>query len=172
MPNLTKIVNLVREIYKRSGFKEPRRPGKREFSDLYVCQMVVVQNLKGYANNESAFLRYLKTHRPKAFPKVPSQPQYNQRAKALGPLIEQLSPVVLKRLKVPKTKIRIIDATPVPVVKFYRRWTTKAFSDKGFCGIGHCQAKEERYYGPKLTLIITKHGIPTNYHLMPGNRHD
>lgn len=172
MPNLTSIVNLVREIYKQSGLKEPRRRGKTEYRDLYICQMVVVQNLKGYANNESAYLRYLKGHKFKAFPKVPSQSQYNQRSKALGPVIEQLTPLVLKRLKVQKTKIRIIDATPVPVVKFYRRWTTKAFVDKRFCGLGHCQAKKERYYGTKLTLIVNQEGIPVTYHLMSARRHD
>ncbi|MEK7161496.1 MAG: hypothetical protein AAB729_02285, partial [Patescibacteria group bacterium] len=95
MPNLTKIVNLVREIYKQSGFKEPRRPGKREFSDLYVCQMVVVQNLKGYSN-ESEFLRFLKNHPCKAFPKLPTQSRYNHRSKELEPVIERLTATVLK----------------------------------------------------------------------------
>lgn len=171
MPNLTKIVSLVREIYKRSGFKEPRRPGKREFSDLYVCQMVVVQNLKGYTN-ESEFLRYLKNHPNKAFPVLPTQSCYNHRSKDLGPVIEQLTATVLKKLKVHKTKIRIIDATGVPVTKFYRRWKTKAFSNNKFFGVGYCHAKKERYYGVKLTLIVSREGIPVTYHLMPARRHD
>jgi len=171
MPNLTKIVNLVREIYKQSGFKEPRRPGKREFSDLYVCQLVVVQNLKGYTN-ESEFLRYLTNHPCKAFPKIPTQSCYNHRSKKLGAVIEVLTEAVLKKLKVDKTKIRIIDATGVPVTKFYRRWKTKAFNDSKFFGVGYCHAKKERYYGVKLTLIASQQGIPVTYHLMPARRHD
>ena len=171
MPNLTKIVNLVREIYKQSGFKEPRRPGKRKFLDLYVCQMVVVQNLKGYTN-ESEFLRYLKNHPSKAFPKLPTQSCYNHRSKSLGPVIEQLTATVLKKLGIDKTKIRIIDATGVPVTKFYRRWKTKAFSSHKFFGVGYCHAKRERYYGLKLTLIINREGIPITYHLMSARRHD
>ena len=171
MPNLTKIVNLVREIYKQSGFKEPRRPGKREFSDLYVCQMVVVQNLKGYSN-ESEFLRFLKNHPCKAFPKLPTQSCYNHRSKELEPVIEQLTATVLKKLKIHKSKIRIIDATGVPVTKFYRRWKTKAFNDNKFFGVGYCHAKKERYYGVKLTLIVNREGIPVTYHLMSARRHD
>jgi hypothetical protein len=171
MPNLTKIVNLVGEIYKQSGFKEPRRPGKREFSDLYVCQMVVVQNLKGYSS-ESEFLRYLSSHRCKAFPKLPTQSCYNHRSKGLEPVIEQLTATVLKKLKTHKSKIRIIDATGVPVTKFYRRWKTKAFNDSKFFGVGYCHAKKERYYGVKLTLIVSQEGIPVTYHLMSARRHD
>lgn len=172
MPNLTKIVNLVREIYKQSGFKEPRRPGKREFSDLYVCQLVVVQNLKGYSNNESAFLRYLGNHPCKAFPKIPSQQQYNQRAKKLGPVIDRVTEALLRKLGADRTKIRIIDATGVPVIKFYRRWKTKAFNNQKPFGVGYCVAKKERYYGQKLTLIINQRGIPITYHLMSARRHD
>lgn len=171
MPNLTKIVNLVGEIYKQSGFKEPRRPGKRKFSDLYVCQMVVVQNLKGFTN-ESAFLRFLKNHPSQAFSKLPTQSCYNHRSKRLGPVIEKLTATVLKRLRVHKTKIRIIDATGVPITKFYHRWKTKAFSNNKFFGVGYCHAKKERYYGVKLTLIVNQQGIPVTYHLMSARRHD
>lgn len=171
MPNLTKIVNLVREIYKQSGFKEPKRPGKREFSDLYICQLVVVQNLKGFTS-ESAFLRFLKHHPCQAFPELPTQSCYNHRSKRLELVIEQLTAELLKRLRVRQTKIRIIDATGVPVVKYYHRYSTKAFSNKQFFGLGYCHAKKERYYGQKLTLIVTKEGVPITYHLMPANRHD
>lgn len=171
MPNLTKMVNLTREIYLSSGFKESKRPGKKVFSDLYVCQLVVVQNLKGYAN-ESAYLRYLKDHPSKEFPVIPSQQQYNQRSKRLQPIIEQLTVAVLDRLKVNETKIRIIDATGVPVVKYYRRNYTKAFNDQKVFGIGYCHAKKERYFGQKLTLITNQDGIPISYNLMPANRHD
>lgn len=171
MPNLTKIVNLVREIYKQSAFKEPRRPGKREFSDLYICQLVVVQNLKGFSN-ESAFLRFLKNHPCKAFPVLPTQSCYNHRSKELGAIIEQLTEKIQQKLQIHQTKIRIIDATGVPVTKFYRRWKTKSFRNNKYFGVGYCHAKKERYYGVKLTLIVTKEGIPITYHLMPANRHD
>lgn len=171
MPNLTKIVNLVREIYKQSGFKEPRRSGKREFSDLYICQLVVVQNLKGFTN-ESAFLRFLKHHPCQVFSQLPTQSCYNHRSKRLKPVIEQLTTELLKQLKVNQSKIRLIDATGVPVVKYHRRYSTKAFNNKYFFGLGYCHAKKERYYGQKLTLIVTNQGIPITYHLMPANRHD
>ncbi len=171
MPNLTKIVNLLGRIYKDSGFKEPRRPGKKVFSDLYICQLVVVQNLKGYTS-ERQFLRYLRSHASKAFPKVPSQSQYNQRSKALSQTIERLTECLLVKLKIDQTKIRVIDATAVPVVKFYRAKRTKAFSDRKLFGIGYCAAKREYYYGQKLTLVVNQRGIPVTYHLMAANHHD
>lgn len=171
MPNLTKIVNLVREIYKQSDFKEPRRGGKKTFSDLYICQMVVVQNLKGYTS-ESEFLRFLKNHPCKALPKLPTQSCYNHRAKKLEPVMRELTMAVLQKLRVQKTKIRIIDATGVPVTKFYRRWRTKAFKNQKLFGVGYCHAKKERYYGVKLTLIVNQNGIPVTYHLMSARRHD
>ena len=172
MPNLTKIVNLVGKIYKRSGFKEPVKPGPQPtYTNLYICQMVVVQHLKGFTD-ESAFLRYLKSHKFKCFPKIPSQQQYNHRAKQLQPLTDVLTGYLVKKLNIHKQKIRIIDATGVPVVKFHRRFNTRAFKNKKFFGLGYCAAKKLKYYGVKLTLIVNKEGIPVTYHLMPANRHD
>lgn len=172
MPNLTRIVNLVGKIYKQSGFKEPVKPGPEPtYSSLYICQMVVVQHLKGFTD-ESAFLRYLKSHKFKCFPKVPSQQQYNQRAKRLEPVTNFLTGYLVRKLKLHKQKIRIIDATAVPVVKYHRRFNNKAFKNKKFFGLGYCAAKKQRYYGVKLTLVVNREGIPITYNLMPANRHD
>lgn len=171
MPNLTKIVNLVARIYKRAGYEEPVRPGKKTYTDLYICQLVVVQHLQGFTS-ESSFLRHLKRSPFIHFPKIPSQQQYNQRSKQLAPLIARLSEQVLKELSVNKTKIRIIDATGVPVTKLYRAKKTKAFTDRQSFGIGYCVAKKEYYFGQKLTIITNQNGVPLTYHLMAANRHD
>lgn len=66
----------------------------------------------------------------------------------------------------------MIDATGVPVIKLYRAYTTKAFKNKQYFGIGYCHAKKEHYYGQKLTLITNQEGIPVTYRLMPANKHD
>ena len=172
MPNLTKIVNLVGKIYKASGFKEPLQPGPaKTFSNLYICQLVVVQHLKGFTD-ESAYLRYLKSHKFKCFPKIPTQSCYNHRAKKLEAATDCLSGHLFRKLKLHKQKIRIIDATAVPVVKYHRRFNNKAFKNKQFFGLGYCAAKKFKYYGVKLTLIVNKEGIPLTYHIMPANRHD
>jgi len=171
MPNLTRIVNLVARIYKRAGYAEPVRRGRKTYSDLYICQMMVIQCLKGYTN-ESSYLRHLKRSRFTHFPRIPSQQQYNQRSKDLAPLIARLTEQVLKELSVNKTKIRVIDATGIPVAKLYRARKTKAFSDKKHFGIGYCVAKKERYFGQKLTIITNQDGIPVTYRLMAANKHD
>jgi hypothetical protein len=172
MPNLIKIVNLVAKIYKASGFKEPLKPGPaKTFSDLYICQLVVVQHLKGYTD-ESAYLRYLKSHKFRCFPKIPTQSCYNHRAKKLETVTGFLAGYLFRKLKIHKQKIRIIDATAVPVVKYHRRFNNKAFKNKKFFGLGYCAAKKLKYYGVKLTLVVNKEGIPITYHLMPANRHD
>lgn len=172
MPNLTKIVNLVAKIYKHSGSKEPVKPGPElTYSNLYICQLAVVQHLKGFTD-ESAYLRYLKSHKFKYFPKIPSQQQYNHRVKQLQPLTDFLTGYLIKKLKIHRQKIRIIDATGVPVVKYHRRFNTKAFKNRKFFGLGYCAAKKLKYYGVKLTLIVNQEGIPVTYHLMPANRHD
>ena len=133
--------------------------------------MVVVQHLQGYTN-ESSYLRHLKRSKYKHFPEIPSQQQYNQRSKDLAPLIALLSEQILKELGVAQTKIRIIDATGVPVAKLYRAKKTKAFSDKKFFSIGYCVAKKEYYFGQKLTIITNQSGIPVSYSLMAANKHD
>lgn len=171
MPNLTRIVNLVARIYKGSGYAEQIRPGRKSYTDLYICQLVVVQHLQGFTN-ESAYLRHLGRSQYKHFPSIPSQQQYNQRAKRLEPLTDFLTGYLVRKLKLHKQKIRIIDATAVPVVKYHRRFNTKAFKNKRFFGLGYCAAKKLKYYGVKLTLLVTKEGIPVAYHLMPANRHD
>jgi hypothetical protein len=172
MPNLIKIVKLVGEIYKRSHFQSPITPGPdKRYSDLYICQLVVAQHLLGYTN-ESAYLRYLKNHRFKCLPLIPSQQQYNRRAKKLEVLTDCLTGYLVYRLKLHKRKIRVIDATGVPLVKFHRRFKTKAFRDRRFFGIGYCAAKKERYYGVKLTLVVSREGEIISFDIMPANQHD
>lgn len=172
MPNLTRIVGLVDHLYKRSRYHQKIRPGPvPKYTDLYILQMVVVQHLQGYTS-ESAYLRQLKQHQYKHFSKIPSQSQYNKRVKTLKSIVESLSQQALQTLKVDRTKIRIIDATAVPVTKLYRAGRTKAFKNKQHFGIGYCAAKKEWYYGLKLTIITNQQGIPITYHLMPANRHD
>lgn len=171
MPNLTRIVNLVARIYKCAGYEEPVRPGKKTYPDLYICQLAVVQHLQGFTS-EASYLRHLKRSQFVHFPKIPSQQQYNQRGKQLAPLIARLTEQILKELGVSRTKIRIIDATGVPVAKLYRAGKTKAFADKKRFGIGYCVAKKEYYFGQKLTIIANQNGIPVTYHLMAANKHD
>lgn len=172
MPNLTRIVGLVAFLYKRSGYHQKIRPGPvPRYSDLYILQMVVVQHLQGYTS-ESSYLRQLRRNRYKHFPRIPSQQQYNQRVKMLRSLTDELTALALQQLHVDRTKIRIIDATAVPVTKLYRSGRTKAFQNKQHFGIGYCAAKKEWYYGLKLTIITNQQGIPVTYHLMSANQHD
>lgn len=172
MPNLTRIVGLVAFLYKRSRYHQRIRPGSvPQYPDLYILQMVVVQHLQGYTS-ESSYLRQLHRSRYKHFPKIPSQQQYNQRVKMLRSLTDELTAQALQQLKVDQTKIRIIDATAVPVTKLYRAYRSKAFKNKRSFGIGYCAAKKEWYYGLKLTIITNQQGIPITYHLMSANQHD
>lgn len=151
--------------------KKSRRGRKPIYSDKFILKLAIVQNLLGFTS-ERSFLRFVPELKCLEFGQLPDHSQYNRRLKRLCPLIEKLTLRINNQLKIDRSKIRVIDTTPVPVIRLSRAKKRKTFTDKTKVNIGYCAAQKMYYCGVKLNLLVNKDGIPYQYYLKPARKSD
>lgn len=171
--NLELIVAEVDVLCKGVRFskKKSRRGRKPKYSDKFILKLVIVQNLLGFTS-ERSFLRFLPEMQCQELRKLPDQSQYNRRAKRLKPLTEKLTLFLTNSLKINKSKLRVIDTTPIPVIRLSRANRRKIFTDKDKVNIGYCSAQKTHYCGVKLNLLVNRDGIPYQHYLKPARKAD
>jgi hypothetical protein len=64
----------------------------------------------------------------------------------------------------------IIDSMPMPVCKRKRARRCRKVTGRMFCG--YCAAKDEKFFGWRLHLIVNAEGIPVHFAILPGGLHD
>jgi hypothetical protein len=64
----------------------------------------------------------------------------------------------------------LIDSMPVPVCRRARARRCRKVRGAEFCG--YCAAKREKFFGWRLHLVCTTHGVPVAFDLLPGGLHD
>lgn len=136
-----------------------------------IVVILILKNLFGF-NSERSFLRYLSKHHGNIFPNLPEQSWFNRKARKLCAEEKDVYFLLLKKLGVDSISIRIVDSTPVPVVRLWRAGNCTLFKRKKEVNFGFCASKDMYYYGEKLTLFTTPEGIPTGFLLTPANMHD
>lgn len=151
--------------------KKSRRGRKPTYSDKFILKLAVVQYLLGFTS-ERSFLRFVPELKCSEFEQLPDHSQYNRRAKRLKPLTEKLILRINKELKINRSKIRVIDTTPVPVIRLARAKKRKIFTDKNRVDIGYCSSQKTFYCGLKLNLLVNQNGIPYQYYLKPARKSD
>lgn len=151
--------------------KKSRRGRKPDYSNRFILKLVIIQHLLGFTS-ERSFLRFVPELKCQEFTRLPDQSQYNRRAKTLKPITEKLISKMQDYLNIDKSKIRILDTTPIPVVKLSRAKRRKILTDKKQIAIGYCATQKTYYCGLKLNLIVNHQGIPCQHYLRPANRSD
>lgn len=171
--NLELILQEIDALCKGVRFPSRKsRPGRKpDYSDKFIVKLVIIQNLMGFTS-ERSFLRFVPELKSKDFVKLPDQSQYNRRAKSLKPITEKLISKMQKYLNIEKSKIRVLDTTPVPVIRLSRAKNRKILKDKKQISIGYCAAQRTHYCGLKLNLFVNHQGIPWQYCLKPANKSD
>lgn len=166
---LTEIEALCKE--EKLGIRGSRSRGRpSKYSDIQIIQMAVLQNLLGF-DSELSFVRFLGNLPQPIFKEWPSQQQYNRRLRELRTEIESLTKELLSRLRIERSKIRIVDTTGIPLINLARKKRRKLFRGRKY-SIGYCTALKTYYFGLKLTLMTNQDGIPITYHLMPARKAD
>src|SRR6476646_3147586 len=64
----------------------------------------------------------------------------------------------------------VIDSLPVPVCRRARAGRCRKVRGRAYCG--YCAAKEEKFFGWRLHLIVTPQGVPASFDLLPASLHD
>jgi len=171
--NLELILQEIDALCKGLRFpkKKSRRGRKPKYSNKLIIKLVIVQHLLGFTS-ERSFLRFIPELKCEEFNQLPDQSQYNRRAKSLQTIANKLISKMLKELNADKSRLRILDTTPVPVIKLSRASRRKILTDKKQVSIGYCAVQKVHYCGIKLHLLVNQQGIPCRYDLKPANKSD
>lgn len=152
------------DLYRLCGGKAKYRP-KMLPSEIVLVAVVAA---KYYQNNlERALLLLAQTgyipHERRL-----SVSRFNRQLHQHAELLE-LGLAVLMELAC-EGELFILDSEPVPVCK--RKRARRCRKVRGAIYCGYCAAKDEKYFGWKLHLVCTPHGIPVNFTLLPAALHD
>ena len=143
------------------------QPGKQpELSDSEVMTLVLAMDYIPFPS-ERQFVAYLRANHVDLFPDLLDQSQFNRRARAVAPLLEQFRQAWLIRLGVTLSCEGLLDTKPIPVIGYRRSKHSSDFL--GSAAYGYCASKKMYYFGYKLVTITSLGGIPLIYDLVPAN---
>jgi len=159
---------LVDDWYQEhADFYRQGKPGQKpEFRDSEVMTIMLAMDFIPFPS-ERQFVEFIRANYLALFPKLLEQSQFNRRARATAPLLEEFRQHWLIRLGVSLVCTGLLDTKPVPVVGYRRN---KKHSDfEGSAAYGYCASRKMYYFGYKLVAICTLEGLPLLYDLVPAN---
>jgi hypothetical protein len=131
-------------------------------TDAELITVAVMQALLGY-HNESRWVRYARKSIIHLFPYLPKQPGYNKRLRALGTQLAYFIAALAADTDLWWHPIRIADSTPVPCGM--SRETVQRSELAGWAGYGYCASHSRLFWGLRLHLVTTVHGLPVAFAL-------
>jgi hypothetical protein len=155
-------VELADRIIPLLGFTRSG-PGQRpEVTDAELVCLAVAQVLLRY-DDERRWLRAAPKQVGHLFPRLLGQSEYNQRLKAIAPLMEAALRWLAGATPGSAELLRLMDATPVPCGQSVI--TARRSDLAGWAGYGYCPSHSRWYWGAKLLLICTCDGTITGFGL-------
>lgn len=133
-----------------------------KITDAELITLAVIQAVLGY-HNESRWIRYARTGLAHLFPYLPGQSGYNKRLRALETVLRHIIAVLVTDTGLWRDPVRLADSTPVECAR--SRETVKRSELAGWAGYGYCASHSRRFWGLRLHLITTTHGLPVAFAL-------
>jgi Transposase DDE domain len=155
----------VDDLLKSHPERAPWRPRvgiAPRLSDAELITLSVMQALLGFTS-EARWLRYARAHLPALFPYLPQQPGYNKRLRALAATMDWLIGVLARDTSVFTDDVWVVDSTPVECAR--SRETVKRSELAGFAEYGYCASHSRYFWGLRLHLLCTLHGLPVAFAL-------
>ena len=131
-------------------------------TDAELITVSVMQALLGY-HNESRWIRYARKSLIHLFPDLPKQPGYNKRLRTLGTQLAHFIAVLVTDTDLWRHPIRVADSTPVPCGM--SRETALRSDLASWAGYGYCASHSRLFWGLRLHLVTTVHGLPVAFAL-------
>jgi hypothetical protein len=155
----------VDDLLKSEPGRTPWRPRvgiAPKISDAEMLTLAVMQALLGHTS-ESRWLRFASCHLRHLFPYLPQQPGYNKRLRALPATMNWLIGVLARDTSVFSDDVWVVDSTPVECAR--SRETVKRSDLAGWAEYGYCASHSRYFWGLRLHLLCTLHGLPVGYAL-------
>jgi DDE family transposase len=131
-------------------------------TDAELITLSVLQPLLGY-HNEARWARYARKNLRHLFPDIPHQPGYNKRLRLLTAQIQYCIRFLARDTDLWSHPVRIADSTPVECGR--SRDTAKRSDLAGWAGYGYCASHSRYFWGLRLHLVTTVHGLPVAFAL-------
>jgi len=150
----------VDDLLKAEPDRLPWRPRvgiAPKLADAELVTLAVMQALLGFTS-EARWLRYARAHLSALFPYLPQQPGYNKRLRKLTGTIGWLIGVLGRDTSLFTDDVWIADSTPVECGR--SRETAKRSDLAGFAEYGYCASHSRYFWGLRLHLLCTLHGLP------------
>ena len=153
------------DLLKESPHQAPWRPVigiSPQVSDAELVTLAVMQALLGFTS-EARWLRYAHIHLRGMFPRLPQQPGYNKRLRALAATMAWLIAVLARDTSVWSDDVWVADSTPVECGR--SREATRRSELAGWAEYGYCASHSRYFWGLRLHLLTTLHGLPAGFAL-------
>jgi hypothetical protein len=153
------------DLLKESPQLAPLRPSVGMFpqlSDAELVTLAVMQALLGFTS-EARWIRHARAHLRHLFPYLPQQPGYNKRLRAARGLIRHCTRVLASSTSQWTDDVWVVDSTPVECGR--SRETARRSELAGWAQYGYCASHSRWFWGLRLHLVTTLHGLPVGYAL-------
>lgn len=140
----------------------PRIGLQPKITDAELITLAVMQALLGYTS-EARWLRHVQARLPGMFPHLPQQSGYNKRLKKLADTMAWLVSALATRTTIVDDDIWVVDSTPVECGR--SRETQKRSNLAGWAEYGYCASHSRYFWGLRLHLVCTLHGLPVGWAL-------
>ncbi len=135
-----------------------------KISDAELVTLSVLQALLGFVS-EARWLRHVSGD-PRLhamFPHVPGQSGYNKRLRKLAGLMSWLAATLTAMTGVGDDDVWLVDSTPVECGR--SRETCRRSDLAGWAEYGYCASHSRYFWGLRLHLLTTVHGLPVAWML-------
>ena len=143
----------------------PMRPKvgfKPRISDAELLTLAVMQALLGFTS-EDRFLRYARKNLLGMFPTLPLQSGYNKRLRKLADTMTWLISALAGQTSIGDDEVWVVDSTPVECGR--SRETQQRSDLAGWAEYGYCASHSRFFWGLRLHLVCTLHGLPVGWAL-------
>jgi hypothetical protein len=131
-------------------------------TDAELITLAVMQALLGFTS-EARWVRYARRSLHTMFPYLPGQAGYNKRLRRLSPTMNWLVGVLVQQGDIGSDDVWIVDSTPVECAR--SRETVRRSDLAGWAEYGYCASHSRYFWGLRLHLVCTLHGLPVGYGL-------
>ena len=151
------------DLLKDSPDRAPARPAvgiAPRISDAELVTLAVMQALAG-RTSEARWLRYARARLRHLFPYLPQQPGYNKRLRGLADTLRWLIGVLARDTDLWTDDVWVVDSTPVECAR--SREAAHRSELAGWAEYGYCASHSRYFWGLRLHLLCTLHGLPVGY---------
>ena len=128
-----------------------------KLSDAELVTLAVMQALLGFTS-EARWLRHAGRHLRHLFPYLPGQSGSNKRLRRTVELIRHVIRALATDTALWSDDVWVVDSTPVECGR--SRETAKRSELAGWAQYGYCASHSRWFWGLRLHLVCTLHGLP------------